>query len=317
MLFGKYTFNSTFTTETILPEFKGSTIRGGLGHALKSVVCNLRHMTCEQCLLASKCTYVALFEPDLSGKPLPNLNLMSARPSPFVLEPPFTTKTHFFPGESISFNLLLFGEANDLLPYLIYAFERMGQIGIGKKVNGHRGQFQLNDMVNRGKMIYSPKKQCIHAPDPLEDLVLTPISNNTREISSVKLTLETPLRFKMNRKVCKSLTFDHFMRVVLRRVSFLMACYGDRHLTLDFDSLIQSTKSIQMIDNQVKWFDWQRYSARQDCKMKMGGLVGSVTYSGKFDQFLPFITFCEKVHLGKQTSFGLGKIRMEILEKKI
>ncbi|OPY08167.1 MAG: hypothetical protein A4E66_01907 [Syntrophus sp. PtaB.Bin001] len=42
--------------------------------------------------------------------------------------------------------------------------------------------------------------------------------------------------------------------------------------------------------------------------MLMGGLIGDIRYSGPLDEFLPLLRFCEKTHLGKQTSFGLGKI---------
>ena len=310
MLFGKYTFKNTFTTKANLPEYKGSTLRGGLGHALKHVVCTFHnHMTCEQCLLASQCAYVTIFEPDLSGKPFPDLKRISARPSPFVIEPPLTTKTHFSPEESFAFNLLLFGEVNDLLPYFIYAFEKMGQKGIGKNLDGHRGKFQLDEIENRGKILYSPRNQFIQPPEPLESLDLNPVSNESRDISTITITLETPLRFKIDRRISTSLTFDHLIRVSLRRVSFLMACYGKKNITLDFDGLIQRATSIEVTDSQLQWFDWQRYSARQHQEMNMGGLVGSVTYTGVLDDFLPFIKFCEKVHLGKQTAFGLGKIR--------
>ena len=47
--------------------------------------------------------------------------------------------------------------------------------------------------------------------------------------------------------------------------------------------------------------------------MNFGGLTGSVTYEGNLDDFLPIIEFCTKVHIGKQTSFGMGKFRVEIL----
>ena len=46
--------------------------------------------------------------------------------------------------------------------------------------------------------------------------------------------------------------------------------------------------------------------------MLMGGLVGSVTFEGKIGEYLSLIEFCSKVHLGKQTSFGLGKFKVEI-----
>jgi len=45
--------------------------------------------------------------------------------------------------------------------------------------------------------------------------------------------------------------------------------------------------------------------------MLMGGISGSITYSGDIGEFLPVLRICEEVHLGKQTTFGLGKIRIE------
>jgi hypothetical protein len=45
--------------------------------------------------------------------------------------------------------------------------------------------------------------------------------------------------------------------------------------------------------------------------MLMGGMIGSIIYEGKIDEYMPLIDFCSKVHLGKQTAFGLGKIKAE------
>ena len=47
--------------------------------------------------------------------------------------------------------------------------------------------------------------------------------------------------------------------------------------------------------------------------MLMGGMVGFITYEGELAEFLPLVEFCEKVHLGKQTTFGLGKFHFEQL----
>jgi len=44
--------------------------------------------------------------------------------------------------------------------------------------------------------------------------------------------------------------------------------------------------------------------------MFMGGMIGSVSYEGQLAEYLPLLRFCEQVHIGKNTSFGLGKIRI-------
>ena len=47
--------------------------------------------------------------------------------------------------------------------------------------------------------------------------------------------------------------------------------------------------------------------------MLMGGIIGSVVYQGHIGEYLSLIRFCENAHLGKQTAFGLGKIKAEQL----
>ena len=42
--------------------------------------------------------------------------------------------------------------------------------------------------------------------------------------------------------------------------------------------------------------------------MLMGGIVGTVSYTGDLAEFLPLLRLCETFHLGKQTTFGLGKL---------
>ena len=57
--------------------------------------------------------------------------------------------------------------------------------------------------------------------------------------------------------------------------------------------------------------DWQRYSARQETTMLMGGLVGSVTFEGSLAEFLPFLELGELIHVGKGTVMGLGQYRLQ------
>jgi CRISPR/Cas system endoribonuclease Cas6 (RAMP superfamily) len=41
--------------------------------------------------------------------------------------------------------------------------------------------------------------------------------------------------------------------------------------------------------------------------MKLGGLIGDITFEGNITPFLPFLTLGRYIHVGKGTSFGLGK----------
>ncbi len=310
MLFERYDFTCRLETDAELPCYKGSTFRGVFGRALKKVVCALKQQECETCLLNTKCIYARVFELPVSANAKDSR--MAAPPHPFVIEPPLTIKTHFPAGSAFDFTLLLMGEANTWLPYFIYAFEQMGQIGIGKKLNTHRGRFSLEKVQSNDGVIYSSDDHKL-TPTPVKKLGLKSLESFHGQDLCLKLTLETPLRLKFENKLQADLPFHLLVRAMLRRISSLMNVYGDGEPALDYPGLVKKAETVKTIETNLSWYDWQRYSFRQDEKMLMGGMTGSVTYEGPIDEYLPLIEFCEQVHLGKQTTFGLGKIKAELI----
>ncbi|MGM0595178.1 MAG: CRISPR system precrRNA processing endoribonuclease RAMP protein Cas6, partial [Pseudomonadota bacterium] len=57
----------------------------------------------------------------------------------------------------------------------------------------------------------------------------------------------------------------------------------------------------------LKWYDWVRYSNRQNTHMKMGGLVGEfVLDEPGFTELLPVMQMGELTHAGKACTMGLG-----------
>lgn len=310
MLFGNYEFLCDFKSQAVLPEYKGSTFRGVFGHALKSIVCALKHQTCEQCLLKTQCLYPLIFETSVLKK-TPEAKNAAAFTHPFVIEPPLNTKNNFRPGDAFNFKLLIFGDINNSLPYLIYAFDHMGELGVGRKINGTRGRFTLKAVRHRGTEIYSHKYKTLNMTARTEKLGIPELKSTTNTISRLNLILETPLRFKQNNRLSDQLPFHMLVRLMLRRISSLFLCCGNSEPALDYPGLVNRSKSVKTIKSNLKWSDWKRYSNRQEQKMNMGGLTGSLTYKGNMEEFMPLLEFCEKVHIGKQTTFGLGKIRKQ------
>jgi len=115
----------------ILPSYKGSTLRGGFGYALKRVVCAIRDKECPDCLLKEKCVYSYVFEtPPPSDTKI--MRKYKSAPHPFVIEPSPERQRVYKSGDEIHFGLILIGRAIDYLPYFIYTFDELGRIGIGK-----------------------------------------------------------------------------------------------------------------------------------------------------------------------------------------
>ncbi len=311
LLFGKYTFTCTLSSEAFLPRFKGSTFRGVFGRALKQTVCALKYQECNNCLLKEKCLYCVTFETHIldskENAKQPN------RPHPFVINPPLSTQTHFPEGSRFEFELLLFGPLNDSLPYFIYAFDHMGNIGMGKKINGNRGTFHVDHVRQNSTIIYSTDNgQLKPVPPDLLDITVSETSPNSEDTMTV--TLLTPLRVKFKNQLQDQLPFHVLIRTMLRRASSLFDWYGSQIPEFNYKDLIEKAGKIKSIKSNIRWIDWKRYSFRQKDSMLMGGMTGSITYQGDLGEFLPLMAFCEQVNIGKQTVFGLGKLESEMMK---
>lgn len=311
MIYGKYTFSCIFEDHAVLPPYKGSTIRGIFGHALKKVVCALKKQDCADCLLAVRCVYPTVFEMAATMQETGGHKRIAQPPHPYVIEPPDDTKTHYKRGDSLDFTVLLFGAATDNIPYFIYAFDQMGKMGIGKNIDGKRAAFSLQQVSVNRQTIYTGEEGKITPKPLLQDLKLEILPcEHPCMASEIQLELITPLRLKYHNRLNAELPFHVLTRAMLRRISSLLEHYENGEPPLDYRGLIQRAGQIETKESHIEWHDWRRYSNRQEQAMMMGGMTGAITYSGKVAEFIPLIRFCEIVHLGKATTFGLGKIRM-------
>jgi len=133
------------------------------------------------------------------------------------------------------------------------------------------------------------------------------------EFSDKQLTLNflTPTRIIFDGHLTLDLEFHILIRNLLRRLSLLyyFHCNGDPS-EWDFKGIIEQSKEIEVKEKNLSWYDWERYSGRQETRMKMGGFVGEITFEGDIEPFMPFIKAGEVLHVGKGTGFGLGKYRI-------
>jgi hypothetical protein len=313
MQIGRYNFHCTLQDEALLPPYKGSTFRGAFGTALKRAVCVARQQECTSCLLAERCIYACTFE---AGKmPANSPDSKASAPPPYVIEPPLETRTAYPSGSPFNFSLLLFGETNASLPYFVYAFEIMGASGIGKRIKGQRARFTLEKVTSRGNVIYENSTRKL-LPVPAVDAILHPDWQGP-DCTAVSIQLLTPLRLKHNNTLSSRLPFDMLVRAMLRRISSIYEQYGDGEPAIDYRGLITEAAGVSTASSTLRWHDWERYSNRQEQAMMMGGLLGDVTYRGNITPYLPLLELCKELHIGKQSSFGLGMFDYRIITEEV
>jgi len=313
--FSKYIFSITPKTTLLLPSYSGSTLRGGFGHAFRRIICTFKGKECTDCLLKHQCVYAYVFE-----TPIPAdaqiMRKYTAAPHPFILEPSTNSRQNHKKGEDLSFGLTLIGRAADYLPYFIYAFEELGRIGIGKG----RGKYELREVTEEGGAGDSiPKKRIIYSGDTKLLAQTNPpiqwseiIANSSKPPHAVNISFITPTRIKYKNHLTKDLEFHVFFRNLLRRISLLSYFHCNYRIDdTGFKELIEQAGKIKTVKRSLYWHDWERYSNRQETRMKLGGFMGEITYGGELEKFWPYIRLGEDVHVGKGSGFGLGRYRIE------
>ena len=205
--------------------------------------------------------------------------------------------------------MVLFGRANDYLPHIVYAVREMGKNGLGKGTQAG-GRFSITEVYQDDKTIFTGDQ--LEAGSPLQCLELSfPLAPM---VEKVGISCLTPLRLKYSNELRDSLPFHLLIRAALRRISTLEEVYGDGEPELDYKGIAARATEVRIGISSCKWHEIKRYSNRQQNAMMLGGIEGQIVYEGqRLAEFLPLLHYCEQTHLGKQTSFGLGKI--EVLDE--
>ncbi|NOY65722.1 MAG: CRISPR system precrRNA processing endoribonuclease RAMP protein Cas6 [Nitrospirae bacterium] len=300
--------------EITLPAYKGATLRGAFGVAFKRIVCALRKEDCSECLLSGRCIYFQIFEARAEGEnPLGRVKTI---PKPFVIDPPDDEKNLFVQGEALKFTLTLIGKATEYIPYFIYTFDELGRMGIGRK----RGRYILREVIDLDsnttvynhdrKILEAVERKTIDLSEAIEDFIHPAVKDNDTELT---VRAVTPIRIKYGRHYTAELEFHILIRQLLRRLFLLWYFHGDYDSEY-YETIREYHKNAIRLAEKVRtkkaslyWYDWERYSTRQKARMKLGGVLGSVTYAGPVEPFNAFLKAGEIFHVGKGTTFGLGK----------
>lgn len=290
-----------------LPAYKGSTLRGGFGSAFKQIVCREQLQRCPECLVKDVCPYSLIFE---SSPPDTSEWRADSIPRPFVLEPPLTEQRYFPPGDHLTFSLVLFGKAITHLPYFVAAFRHLGRLGIGKG----RKPFcldQVSSFDQNGNIVdilYQDGGSIKNHPHIITGAMV--IKNLNPIHQQITIAFETITRIRSNDSLTMDLSFQTLYRNTLRRLSALTNFYHDELLEYSYKDMIDASSDIIAVSPKLQWIDWERFSQRQDTRMKLGGFIGEITFRGDLTQFLPVILLGQYIHVGKATTFGLGKYRI-------
>lgn len=264
--------------------------RSVLGMNLRNNTCVLRQQeTCSDCLVKSSCVYSMFFETNVD-KNLKSLEGRNKAAHPFVLE------IDHLDDCICQLSITFIGRAVNYIPYINYALETAGKKGVGK----NRASYEIVGIFTKDWNPFVPSLEFIQ-----ESSCIWPKESYQPIIQEFKVKMETPCRIKENGRYCAKVNLEMLLRNAERRMSVLNEVFGDSDSTPTISIDVPSDSSRQ------KWVEPNYYSGRQQTVMKLGGVVGEILVPPVSDYaVLAYLEAMELFHVGKNISFGLGKIKV-------
>ena len=275
-----YKIDIKIETEHTPPYFTGAMLRGAFGYALKSMTCINPSYQCKTCFCKDTCLYYDFYEKQ---------NLQHRYRFDIALNQ-----------KTFDFSLYLFGESCAKLPYVLSSIEKaLRHNGIGKE----RVTFQQMQIDVNSRLIY-------HKQSFLDCFESQPKKISIeRDAPHVKIRFLTPLRMKKSNQLeYEKIEIEDILRSIYQRQIQIFEnrkVYGLEHTP----NYITSVKTLE-------YKRLYRKSNRQGKKIVMDGVLGEMAVLGLDEKSYRLLKIGEIIGVGKQTVFGLGKIKVEEIDKK-
>ena len=272
----KYVKISAVIPNSTPPYFLGSQLRGAFGYALKRVVCINPSFRCEECFAKDNCLFYEAYE---------QKNGFHSYRFDFELGKPY-----------YDFSLYLFENFADKLPYFLSAlYQMISKIGFGKDRKTYK-EFEL----------YINDKSCSIDNEIQIPQIYIKEFKTDGFCPDVLVRFVTPLRLKKRNTFLRGDDMELFdiVNSIYQR--------GLRLQGKEYEKMPFIPKG-KIVKRELSFKDLIRYSNRQKTKMKLGGLIGEIEIKGLDKESYRVLKMGEIVAIGKQTVFGLGKIKMEVL----
>lgn len=283
----------------ILPKFKTSALRGGMGQMLLKQNC-IRDERCECCDFAEECLVRRMMY------------------SKYEIQPKFAThgdsigyviecsnlKERFLAGETLNFHLLLYGKTISYFSQFLQAFYMLGRYGLGKehiqyeivKVENEKGGIVVN-----GQNVYLSE---LGISTVREYVDLRRQRMRSKELRTMQFL--TPTTLKYQGEFLRQFHAEAILRSAFRRIYSFDCFEGNPIPLLEIDERLP-----EIVEQEVHFVSVPRYSSTMQGKMSLKGIQGYVVFDDLTENFLTMLFSGEKLHIGKNTSFGLGKYVME------
>ena len=264
------------------------------------------------CPLLQTCPYARIFEAPPPDKGRHALQDFSQIPNPYVMEPPTPGARVLAAGDILEFHLVLVGHAVDQLALVVFALQRALAQGLTRvRVPTDLMRVDWLDAQGTAHAVWTHDQ-----PTLAEHPTTLQAPAAPADADAITLHIQTPLRLQQQGRPLgvAQLTPRTLVAALARRSALLMEFHAGQSGWGEAARQITHLSESLTDTRDLHWFDWTRYSSRQQQEMTLGGVLGRWTLHGSTDTLAalwPWLWLGQWLHGGKNASMGLGGYTLE------
>jgi CRISPR-associated endoribonuclease Cas6 len=277
---------------------------GVFGHALRAFCCVTGQPECLGCPLLHRCQYSYLFT---APRP-PGAEMMRRYhhiPVPHIFQLGVGHPRVVDTGDAISISLVLVGEANTRLPFVVEALAAAGMAGLGAR----RGRLLLEQVIQhlptRADALPIGGQECLLAAAPPEPPPTPPIP------PLVRVDLVSPYKASGTGAQPRGMDLGLFLMAVVRRISLLQYFYTGCRLEAPFPDLKAASQQVRVVGHDLHRVPASRWAAGHGRRLDIGGLLGLIELATQdLEPLWPYLHLGQWLNVGKNASMGFGQYRL-------
>ena len=329
-----------------MPEHPGSMLRGAFGTALRSLTCVTDLPECKKCPLKQHCKFPRIFEMPALQKPsvqavnpyvihVPTDQVSSSSIDTFNDDRSLhiaqknskltQLTTVYKKGDVWQFGMTLMGAAITETALIINAWRLALETGLGTHAPYRRAT--LIQASCEGHTLYSlpqlssnSKNIAVSRQNRLSNTAsITTKTKATEPPTQLTLQFLTPFRYQQDNRIVSEpnkLDSTTFIASIYNRIRLCQKNHSpNQEWDIGYDSYHEFKDDIASltIDTDISANNVSRRSNRQQRKMQLYGLQGAIYLTGDcqtISRLLPALRLGEQIHIGKNTTMGLGQYQL-------
>lgn len=299
----KLHFTIEYMEDSVVPVYKASGLRGGMGEMLLRANC-VRDRNCEACDFESECIVRRTMYSKMEIQPA----FMSRGDSVGYVIECEDYRDYMNAGDQTEFVLILFGKTICYFSQFLNAFYALGMNGLGKE----QARFRIVSVTN------SKRDPIMHGNDiNMSRYEILKVSDYIRyrwkqlgeQSVTNRIKLQSPLAIKYRKEELTEFRIEAIIEAACRRI-YMLDCFEGIESYLMDREYINSLPVPEVNSENHRESRIRRYSTRKENAMYLKGIEGEIELENIPDELMDILIAGELVHIGKNTSFGFGRYRI-------